>query len=236
MIWESVDITLTVFAELDHRSLVQCTRVCCDWNKLISSLPQFNIPKTNLLLWLDSQDGLTLDPNFSPDHPRLIPQGTGMSSWRSLVGGVRVVPDLDAGRGRDNAPGTHEVGPPLVHWQCGYPAVFFDYGHTGRFVDRRGQRVGISPRTIISVHSFEREGRLDHQTLHGYPGELCNFYILTDADEICMHTNGEDAPNNLACGESALGKGRVRINRAGGRRCRRARGGRMWVLRWLCWS
>ena len=36
--------------------------------------------------------------------------------------------------------------------------------------------------------------------LHGYAGELCNFYIFTDPNHFAMHTDAEAARNNIHSG------------------------------------
>ena len=42
-------------------------------------------------------------------------------------------------------------------------------------------------RTIVSVHSFEGDGAREHRELHGYEGELSQFYLFTDPEHYPFH-------------------------------------------------
>ena len=60
--------------------------------------------------------------------------------------------------------------------------------HTATYAHTDPNRRSVSVRTVVSVHSFEREGRITHQDIHNRPGEVCNFYVFTDSNGHPFHT------------------------------------------------
>jgi len=175
-----VDLHLYIFDLLGHRDRARLKVVCHVWNFFASKKLKEIVPTEGLQLWLCGGLGIKRD-------------GSNVLSWRSEIGSIYVVPNLEASIGQSNFDIKLAGLPQYVkEAKNGKPGVFFDYAHTGRLTS------DITLRTICSVHSFEFADRIDHKSVHGYDGTLSNFYIFTDMQSIAMHGGAPEEPNNLS--------------------------------------
>eukprot|EP00697_Spironema_sp_BW2_P004210 gnl/Spiro4/15707_TR8449_c0_g1_i1.p1 gnl/Spiro4/15707_TR8449_c0_g1~~gnl/Spiro4/15707_TR8449_c0_g1_i1.p1 ORF type:complete len:278 (-),score=58.13 gnl/Spiro4/15707_TR8449_c0_g1_i1:321-1154(-) len=167
----------------DSKSLL-CT--CRQLRRLGHTIePRCAVSLRGLSVWLDAATGVSLSSEtHNGSH--------GVQVWRSQVGDTVLRADRRASRGRSPYP--HDLFDPIYipKYVNGLPGVSFDYAHTGAF------NRDIRTRTIVSVHSFDDKDRVNHMDIHGYGGELCNFYILTGTAVHHMHTASIRDPNNLS--------------------------------------
>jgi len=170
----------SIFEVLGYRDRTSMRTICPVWNYLISHKLKRIIPMEGVQLWLCSDLGLKMD-------------GSKVLSWLSEVGSTALVANEEVSIGQTGQK-VNDAGPPIYFKEAknGRSGVSFDYAHTGKFTK------DLTLRTICSVHSFEFANKIDHKTVHGYNGELCNFYIFTDDYLFAMHGGDPSNPKNLA--------------------------------------
>eukprot|EP00759_Apiculatamorpha_spiralis_P013258 PhF_6_TR19971/c0_g1_i4/m.29122 len=188
------------------RSVVMAT--CKSWRcALQSSNEQFMVPINGLTMWLDASDPSSMSVSGE----------TNVDLWTSKLmhlTSLEANPQLGYSRSGSSILAPHEERKPQLKTKAlgDCSGVHFDYCRNGIARDPLTKRqTTFTFQTIISVHSFEQKDQLDHQAVHGYPGELCNFYIFTDSSKIEMHGGAEADASNL-CGGPASVHGKVKLN------------------------
>jgi len=191
-----IDVHLYIFELLGYRDRAGLIAICPVWNYLISRKLKLIVPIEGLQLWLCSDLGIKKD-------------GHKVTSWRSEIGSICLLPSLSTPTGQHGRDVKGAESPVYMKdAKNGRSGVFFDYAHTASLTKE------LTLRTICSVHSFEFDGRLDHKTVHGYEGELSNFYIFTDTYSYPMHGGGRTDPNNLStiCSHPSFRNGTLKVN------------------------
>jgi len=190
-IWEKI------LQGMINQDAYRLRRVCKCWYFILKpfSLPRIVPPELGLQLWMDAcatetiqfdkESKVKLKTDFTPN-------GLPVKIWRSLVGKMYL--HVDQVYCRDDKKTNYDIADPVFIRSVinGLPGIFFDYGHSASICEGN-----LSARTIVSVHSWEFQNRLDHMAVHKIPGELYNFYIFTSSVSYFMHTNSNNHLNNL---------------------------------------